>query len=232
MSVQQRLADGPQRLAQLRGVQRQLGHPLGNQRVLHRLRGVISPAEHPMERHQHCGNLAIVPAVRRKGFGYHLPGGALVFPCNFLPAKRPGTGDGAPEMIGVRGPQRRNLPPGLRKRRGAARMGVHHASDFRKAPVQHQVRGRVGGRGELPLGHRAVGQTHHHHILRPHPLIGYPRGLDDHQPPRTVDSRNIPPGQRHQPVLPQRKIGRADLCLQLLQHLFSPNLLTNRFFVV
>ena len=68
-------------------------------------------------------------------------------------------------MIGVGGAQTGNLPARLGEDRGVEAVGVDHAPDRGKGPVERGVGRRAGGRPEPALHHLAL-RIHDHYLGR------------------------------------------------------------------
>ena len=75
----------------------------------------------------------------------------LIIPFDFFPGHGFRTGNIAVEIVGVRRPQARNIPAGLRPSRREGRMRVHHAANLGESAVEAEMGRGVAGGTEMAL---------------------------------------------------------------------------------
>ena len=96
---------------------------------------------------------------------------------------------------------------------------VRHAAHVGKCLVKFDMRGRIGRRTQVALDDLAV-QIHDHHILRLHLVILDAGGLDDDEPRRPVDLRDVAPCEQNQLVFDKIEVCLQNLLFQCFQHIF------------
>ena len=122
-------------------------------------------------------------------------------------------GDGAVEVVGVRGADVGDVLAGLSPRRGVGRVGVNNTANLGEGFVDFEVGGRVRRGAQVALDDLAV-EVNHHHIPRLHVVVIHTAGLDYHQTLLAVDGRYITPGEDHEAVLYKVQVCLADLCFE------------------
>ena len=75
----------------------------------------------------------------------------LIIPFDFFPGHGFRTGNIAVEIVGVRRPQARNIPAGLRPSRRKGRMRVHHAANLGESTIEAEMGRGVAGGTEMAL---------------------------------------------------------------------------------
>ena len=206
--IQQLLLHPPGRGGQHHRVPVHKRHFFQHYCVVDRLHGVLAPGEGTVAVHQHRRDIQGVDTL--EGLDNDAARLPLVFPGDFIRGHLSGAGDIPIEIVPLGGAHGRDVSARLGKGGGPAAVGVDHAAHCGKGFVQLHMGGGVAGRSPRSLCHLAV-QVHHHQVLRRHALVGHAGGLDDHQAALPVDSGHVAPGEGHQAVFWQQKVGLQDL---------------------
>ena len=185
------------------------GHFLQHHRVVHCVLGVGAPGKGPVAVHQHCRD--VLRAFPLEGFHNHLAGFQLILPADLLGGHLPGAGDLPVKVVPVGGAQCGDAPAHLAENGGPPAVGVHHAPNVLKSPVQLTVGVRIRGGVPFALHFFPGTDIHQHHILRGELFILHAAGLDGHDAAFPVDPTDVAPSEGDQVVLGQQQVGAVDL---------------------
>ena len=174
----------------------------------------LSPGEGGVTVDEHGGKIGGIQFVAEEALDDDVAGGPFVFAAgDFLYGHLPGDGNVAVEIVGVRRAEDRDLAAGLGEGRGVRAVRVDHTADGREGEEEPAVRGRVGGRVELPLDPLPV-EVDEDHVGGLEVGVSDPARLDGEDALGAVDGAGVAEGEVDQPVLRQGEVGLVGLAFE------------------
>ena len=119
-------------------------------------------------------------------------------------------GDGAVEVVGVRGAERRDREAGLREAGGELGVRVHDGADGGELAVEQRVGVEVGGGTEVAFDDLAV-EVGDDHVAGLELVVVDAGGLDDDEALLAVDAGGVAEGVEHEAAADELEVGFEDL---------------------
>ncbi len=183
--------------------------------VVQRFIRIAAPGEGTVTCDKHGGHHAVIECG--KPLDDHATRLEFIIRLHFLGRQNPRHGNVAVKMVRMGRSQAGNFAPCLREHRGIVTMGVCDPANRFKLAVEQYVRRRIAGGSQIALHDFSI-QIHDNHVGRIEFVVGNTARLNDDQPLAAINSTNISPGQRDQPLGHQFAVGPTNLPLECLEH--------------